>query len=175
MNIEIKDEILAGEPRYRIRDNNGNILQGNVNIEQITPVKQVGTPMNKGLFENVYNQFMDDSKLLVVDYIVEEDTPRIEITNLNLIDDGGIYELIITGGTVLEGNLHGFGLQINGITSGYRSDEGAREYMLIGCGYRGGISHTLLSIFDSNIIYAVTNTMHKSSSGDGYRAYGSYI
>lgn len=52
---EIKDEILEGEARYRIRDNNGNIIQDNVNIEQITPVIQEGAPINKALLENIQN------------------------------------------------------------------------------------------------------------------------
>lgn len=55
MNIEIKDEILTGEPRYRIRDNNGNILQDNIAIEKTTPVKQEATPINKKLFQDLYN------------------------------------------------------------------------------------------------------------------------
>ena len=48
--IDLKDEILQGEARYRVRDNNGNILQDNVQIEQITPVIQEGTPINKATF-----------------------------------------------------------------------------------------------------------------------------
>ena len=45
--IDFKDEILEGEPSYRIRDKQGNIIQDEVNIEQITPVIQEGTPINK--------------------------------------------------------------------------------------------------------------------------------
>lgn len=40
--IEVKDEILSGEVRYRIRDDNGNIIFDNLTIEQITPVVQEG-------------------------------------------------------------------------------------------------------------------------------------
>lgn len=51
--IEIKDEILNDEPFYRIRDKNGNILFDNLTIEQITPVVQEGTPINKVLFDSI--------------------------------------------------------------------------------------------------------------------------
>lgn len=49
--IEIKDEILNGDARYRIRDNDGNILFDNLILEQITPIIQEPTPMNKPLFQ----------------------------------------------------------------------------------------------------------------------------
>ena len=55
--IEIKDEILASEPRYRITDNNGNIIADNVTIEMITQMIQEGTPMNKELFERFENDY----------------------------------------------------------------------------------------------------------------------
>ena len=51
--IEVKDEILDGEPLYRIRDEQGNILQDNVTIEMITEPIQEGTPLNKALFDSV--------------------------------------------------------------------------------------------------------------------------
>lgn len=54
--IEVKDEILSGEPLYRIRDKNGNILLDNVTIEMITPVIQQPTSINKQLFETVAKQ-----------------------------------------------------------------------------------------------------------------------
>lgn len=50
---EIKDEILENGPRYRIRDNNGNIIQDNINIEQITGIIQEGTPINKAVLSNI--------------------------------------------------------------------------------------------------------------------------
>lgn len=51
--IEVKDEVLSGEARFRVRDNNGNIIFDNLTIEQITPVTQEGTPINKELFERL--------------------------------------------------------------------------------------------------------------------------
>lgn len=51
--IDVKDEILDGEPRYNIRDNNGTPIQSNVQIELATPVLQPGTPINKGLFDSI--------------------------------------------------------------------------------------------------------------------------
>lgn len=48
--IEVKDEILNGEPLYRLVDKNGNILFDDLRIEMKTPVIQGGTPLNKVLF-----------------------------------------------------------------------------------------------------------------------------
>lgn len=51
--IEVKDEILNGEPLYRIKDNQGNILHDNITIEMITQLIQAGTPINKVLFDSI--------------------------------------------------------------------------------------------------------------------------
>ena len=51
--LEIKDEILESEARYRIRDNQGNIIFDNLTIEQITPIIQQGTPQNKVLYDSI--------------------------------------------------------------------------------------------------------------------------
>lgn len=51
--IEVKDEVLAGEPKYRIRDNAGNILYDNLTLEQITEVIEEGTPINKAFFDSI--------------------------------------------------------------------------------------------------------------------------
>lgn len=55
--IEIKDEILAGIPKYRITDSNGNIIADNATIEMITQILQAGTPMNKAMFELFENDY----------------------------------------------------------------------------------------------------------------------
>lgn len=51
--IEVKDEVLAGEPKYRIRDASGNILQEDATIEMTTRVVQEPTPLNKVLFDSI--------------------------------------------------------------------------------------------------------------------------
>ena len=51
--IDVKDEILNGDPKYRIRDKEGNIIFDNLTIEQITPIIQEGTPLNKVLFDKI--------------------------------------------------------------------------------------------------------------------------
>lgn len=51
--LEVKDEVLSGEPRYEIKDNNGNVIATNCSIELITSVLQEGTPLNKALFDKV--------------------------------------------------------------------------------------------------------------------------
>ena len=51
--ISVVDEVLSGEAKYRIKDENGNILYDNVTIEEGTPVNTQGTPLNKVLFDSI--------------------------------------------------------------------------------------------------------------------------
>ena len=51
--IDFKDEILNGEPRYNIRDKDGNLIQEDASIELSTEVTQEGTPLNKALFDKI--------------------------------------------------------------------------------------------------------------------------
>ncbi len=53
--IEVKDEKLNGEPKYRIRDGEGNIVVENATIEITTEVVQEPTPLNKALFDSINN------------------------------------------------------------------------------------------------------------------------
>lgn len=52
MNLNVKDEILTGEPKYRIKQND-TTLYDDVTIEMTTPVRQQGTPVNKALFDSI--------------------------------------------------------------------------------------------------------------------------
>ena len=60
--IDVKDEILASEPLFRIIDKNGNILFDELKIEMVTKVLQESTPLNKVLFDSIKNDI--DSRLL---------------------------------------------------------------------------------------------------------------
>lgn len=57
--IEFQDEILDpvgqsdNKPRYRIRDNSGNVIYDNVTLELSTPVIQEGTALNKAFFDKI--------------------------------------------------------------------------------------------------------------------------
>lgn len=53
--IDVKDEILEEEPKYRIRDKDGNILFDDLTIEITTKVIQEPTPLNKALFDSIKN------------------------------------------------------------------------------------------------------------------------
>ena len=86
--IEILDEILAGTPKYRITDNNGNIIADNVTIEMITQIIQAGTPINKELFERFETDYsnqiackMDLSNVYNVGILTTE--PRTITTSFN--------------------------------------------------------------------------------------------
>ena len=166
--IEIKDEILTGEPRYRVRDNNGNIIQDNVTIEQITPVKQEGTSVNKALFTNFNNGIMDETKEAIFDYTLTEDAEQFDIDGLDLLADGGLYELIVIGGSNTSADTVGLGMRVNGITdSVYRgktysaSNANARDYTSIGVG-TNGISSTKFGISDN--LLCVTSIGQENSA-----------
>lgn len=152
--IEIKDEILTGEPRYRVRDNNGNIIQDNVTIEQITPVKQEGTEINKSLFTNFNNGIMDETKEAIFDYTLTEDAEQFDINGLDLLADGGLYELIVIGGVNKASGAVGLGMRINGITDSVyagksysASSINSRDYIDIGCA-TAGMTTTLIGLID---------------------------
>ena len=51
--IEVKDEILEGEPLYNIVDKNNQTIYGDVKISMETSIIQKGTPINKELFESI--------------------------------------------------------------------------------------------------------------------------
>ena len=53
--VEVKDEILASEPSFRITDKDGNIIFDEISIDMITKVLQIGTPLNKVLFDSIKN------------------------------------------------------------------------------------------------------------------------
>lgn len=55
--LSVQDEVLSGEPKYEIKDNNGTVIATNCTIELITSVLQEGTPLNKALFDKVDNDF----------------------------------------------------------------------------------------------------------------------
>lgn len=75
--IEVKDEVLSAEPRFRIRDENGNILFDNVTIEMITEILQAGTPLNKLLFDSIKNEFLKQRSICGL--IGKYNIPTIEI------------------------------------------------------------------------------------------------
>lgn len=60
VNVEVKDEILGGNPQYDIKDANGNILFANCSIEMVTEILQQGTPLNKEYFARIQG---------IIDYI----------------------------------------------------------------------------------------------------------
>lgn len=59
---DIKDEILSGEPRYTIQDNDGRVINDNVQITLKTTVTQDGTPINKVLFQNLQGDLYTEER-----------------------------------------------------------------------------------------------------------------
>lgn len=77
--IEVKDEILNGEQRFRIRDENGNIILDNLTIEMITPLLQQATPLNKLLFDKITSRLALSSKYNNPSFTIEESTMKMHI------------------------------------------------------------------------------------------------
>ena len=49
----VVDEILQDDPKFRIIDAEGNIIYDNISIEMITAITQIGTALNKALFDSI--------------------------------------------------------------------------------------------------------------------------
>lgn len=59
----VVDEVLAGSPRYNIKDNGGTSIYSNVQIDLATQVTTAGTPLNKALFDSIQTDL--NSRLLI--------------------------------------------------------------------------------------------------------------
>lgn len=59
----VVDEVLAGSPRYTIKDNGGTTLYDNVQIDLKTQVTTAGTPLNKALFDSIRDDL--NTRLLI--------------------------------------------------------------------------------------------------------------
>lgn len=57
LTLEVKDQVLSGEPLYVIKDSTGNVLYDNVKLELKTPLVQQGTELNKALFDKIDESF----------------------------------------------------------------------------------------------------------------------
>ena len=65
----VVDEVLAGSPRYNIKDNGGSSIYSNVQIDLATQVTTQGTPLNKALFDSIQSDLtnLSNNKLNVLD------------------------------------------------------------------------------------------------------------
>lgn len=59
----VVDEVLAGSPRYNIKNNSGTTLYSNVQIDLATTVTTAGTPLNKVLFDSIQEDL--NTRLLI--------------------------------------------------------------------------------------------------------------
>ena len=69
----VLDEILSDEPKYRIKDGNGNILYDNLVIEQITPATQEGTPLDKALFDSIHSHLLFNGRYVTLSGVSTSD------------------------------------------------------------------------------------------------------
>lgn len=166
VNDEILDPSLQPDPnpRYTIRDNKGNIIHDNIQIEMKTPVVQNGTALNKAFFAKFYNTIMADTSELVVDYTSTADTALIEITDLDLNADGGIYDIVIFGeGAGSNANID---MRINGISDEVYSVEDKKDTKIhTGIkGNYGGVSKFSIVNKGNEIFVNGTYTSHGNYS-----------
>lgn len=173
-NIEIKDRVPTMPNRYKLIKENGT--HEYVTLEKADDPIEVGTPINKELFENFYNNMLISTKETVVDYVVEEDTPQIDIENLDLIADGGFYELIIMGCVDYGSDNVGIGLRINGVSNSYygklySSNSGSYSTSInVGCRGAGGITICWLGVINGRLRVATIG-----SYGDSYPHYYNFF
>lgn len=64
MIYDIKDEILSGDPRYTIQDNEGKAINDNVQITLKTPLLEEGTPLNAALLKNFQGDLYTQDRYL---------------------------------------------------------------------------------------------------------------
>lgn len=186
MNIEIKDEILdtSGQldnaPRYLIRDNNGNIIFDNVQVEMKTPVLQEATKLNKELLEKIQVEMLKDSKQLVAEYTSTSDLAQIDITGLDMLIDGGVYDVVLISDNS-SSSTYGLAMRVNGIEEAVyhnRSDSTSStnvySYIDTGNGTREvGVSFMTLAIFGEYVGVKITSINPNGSdvSSSSYTVY----
>lgn len=81
--IEVKDEIIDGEAKYRFRNKDGNIVLDDLTIEQISELVQVGTEINKKLFDSIHEHLIFNSKYHMLKGLTENEyiTPALSVDN----------------------------------------------------------------------------------------------
>lgn len=188
--LDIKDEILSGSPRYTIRDNNGNVLQDDVQIDLKTPVVEEGTPINKATlskfiqFENIleytptndYNpatkKYVDDKRRLIAEYEVTAEVSTITFNRLGL-----------TAGDVFEMEFDLYDVASNYITLTVNNDNTAKKtcstigenYILdyanrdrVWAIFRGIVTNKLMTMIGLSSVSDIReNTTNPSISGRG--------
>ncbi len=174
--VEVKDEILEGEPLYRIRDRDGNIILDNVTIEMITKVVQEPTPVGLKLFSRI-----EDNNNLVKTYNVPTITKRndsynyLALANETLEYEKGMRVLIelhqeyedFEGDIIPVLSGYGESYAVNGIFS-YASNTGSNHLPF------DGNENTYLERYPAGIVFPQTIkpskikiTTSRNSEGSG--------
>ena len=83
MLTDVKDEVLSGLPLYTIRDNNGNVLNDDVDISLKTPIIQEGTPINRALFRNLQGDLYTSDRYNLLS-VTSEETKMVNINGFVL-------------------------------------------------------------------------------------------
>lgn len=111
---------------------------------------------------------ISSGKNVVFEYILTEDLEQIDINDLDLLTDGGFYELLVIGGGNKSSDTIGLGVRINGISDDvykgktYNSSSvSTTNYISIGCG-ANGMSISQFGIFDN--VLCVTSIGQKNKT-----------
>ena len=80
--LNVKDEQLQGEVRYRVKDSNGNVVYESCTIEMITELLQEGTELNKVLFDKIDTNFENiKTKIGSIDTDISNANKKIDDNN----------------------------------------------------------------------------------------------
>jgi microcystin-dependent protein len=131
--VEIKDEILDGEPLYDIKDSDGNIIYKGVKIELITALVQQGTPLNKALFDIIMPSGLicmwSGTQIPKGWYLCDGTNGTPDLRNRFIVGAGSGYTVGNTGGsdkvTVTKNQLpaHTHNIKIHGDVSAYSTNK----------------------------------------------------
>ena len=131
--IDVKDEILETEPRYRIRDKNGNILFDDLSFEMITPIIQPGTPLNKNFFDSIKRDISsclnENSKVDRYNKAIISEQTRYAIERSNLL--AGTWEDVSNNHNIARNGL------MTATVNSYASGDYTSQYAFTSTGWCG--------------------------------------
>lgn len=179
--IEIKDRVPAQPGRFKIIKEDGSYEY--VTLERADEPVEEGSAINKALLEGIQTEMLEDSKQLVAEYTLEEDTAQIDIQGLDIVADGGVYDIVVAGHT--NNSSQSIHMRINEDEVGpyyYGTSTGSyttnRSYIDTGCGGESnsydGFSTTTLYCNGNNAIlwHTISNSIGGSNEGKGSIKFG---
>lgn len=171
--IEIKDRVPAKPGRMKLMREDGS--NEYVTLERADEPVEEGSAINKALLEGIQTEMLEDSKQLVAEYTLEEDAAQIDIQGLDIVADGGVYDIVLAGHT--KNSNQSIHMRINedetgpyyyGTNASYTTN---KTYVDTGCGdsttYDGFATITLYCNGNNTILWHIIVNSRSGSSGAG--------